>query len=166
MPRIGPPDADVKIRHDERQDFWKRNLQAGIESGACKDMFDLLEIEVSRLSAGFTVSLPKKYQDWGIHECLHSLVAGLSVSNSICSIESRHKMVTLNAQAQWVTQSNVRDCRPFFDVGLSGEGQVVQISDSGKYIHKRKLQRDSFRNNTTDTRDTHISRPCQFLLQR
>ena len=125
-------DADVKTRHDERQEFWERKLLAGIESGACKDMFDLLEIEVSDLSAGFTVSLPQEDQGSGIRECLHSLVAGLSVSDSICSIESRHEMVTLNAQAQWVTQSNVRDSRPFFDVGLSGEGQVVQVSDTGK----------------------------------
>ena len=123
-------DADVKTRHDERQEFWERKLLAGIESGACKDMFDLLEIEVSDLSAGFTVSLSQEDQD--IRECLHSLVAGLSVSDSICSIESRHEMVTLNAEAQWVTQSNVRDSKPFFDVGLSGEGQVVQVSDTGK----------------------------------
>ena len=59
IPGIGAPDADVNTRHDERQEFWKRKLQAGIESGACKDMLDLLGIEVSDLSAGFTVSLSK-----------------------------------------------------------------------------------------------------------
>ena len=148
-------DADVKTRHEERQEFWERTLQAGIESGACKAMFNLLEIEVSDLSAGFTVSLPPEYQGWSIRECLHSLVAGLSVSDDICSIESRREIETLNAHAQWITQSDVRESRPFFDVGLSGDGQVVQVSDTGKSIHELRPETVSFRNSNTDTRDPH-----------
>ena len=32
---------------------------------------------------------------------------------------------------QWITQSNVRNFRPFFDEGLDGMGQVVAVADGG-----------------------------------
>ncbi|EJK48925.1 hypothetical protein THAOC_32238, partial [Thalassiosira oceanica] len=32
---------------------------------------------------------------------------------------------------QWITQSNVRNSRPFFDEGLDGSGQIVAVADGG-----------------------------------
>jgi hypothetical protein len=84
------------------------------------------------LNVGFTVMLPPDDQGWAIRECLHALVAGLSISDAICSIEPRHEITASNSVAQWVTQSNVQNSRPLFNVGLKGEGQVVQVSDTGK----------------------------------
>ena len=36
-----------------------------------------------------------------------------------------------NTNAQWITQTGVEDHTPFFDVGITGEGEVVSVSDSG-----------------------------------
>lgn len=132
-------DADTKTRHDEMHEFWQRNLVAGMESGSCDDMYDLLQVEVADASVGFTVGWPTDDQSWGVRQCLHSLVAGFSVSDKISSVEARREMLALNAEARWVTQTGVRDSTPFFDSGLSGQGQVVQVSDTGK---KRRYPRN------------------------
>ncbi|KAL7526216.1 hypothetical protein ACHAXR_001376, partial [Thalassiosira sp. AJA248-18] len=50
---------------------------------------------------------------------------------NVCSLESRERVSTSNKVIQWLTQSEIKEERPFFDVGLDGDGQVVAVSDTG-----------------------------------
>src|SRR5678815_4944941 len=43
----------------------------------------------------------------------------------------RDSDTTLNAQAQWVVQTNTPNSRRVWEAGLRGQGQVVMTSDSG-----------------------------------
>lgn len=63
--------------------------------------------------------------------CIISLIASLSMHNGVCGIEIVPRMRPNNDIAQWVVQSGKVDARPWFDVGLTGKGQVVSMSDSG-----------------------------------
>mmetsp|Transcript_38662 Transcript_38662/g.42786 ORF Transcript_38662/g.42786 Transcript_38662/m.42786 type:complete len:1176 (-) Transcript_38662:157-3684(-) len=127
-------DTDKKTRYNERQNFWKRKLKDGLESKKCNVFFSKITVDAEgfEFDAGITLNMPAEFEGWEYSgECIHSLIAGVSLSNDICSIEIKPEYVAFNAQAQWITQSNERDSRPFFDVGLNGEGQVVQVSDTG-----------------------------------
>jgi len=118
-------------RHEERQRFWRRQLVDGLESGSCERLFEAIQVEVSDNNDAFTLNLPTASSELQLRECLHSLVAGLSIREEICSVEMRGEMKLLNAEAQWVTQSGVRDSLPLFDLGLDGSGQIVTVSDTG-----------------------------------
>jgi len=124
-------DALESTRHEEMQQFWKRKLQDGIEAGLCDEFHNNIEVEIDDFDDGFTVMVPPEFQTMEFRECMHSLVAGFSLSESICSIETKPEFYALNSVAQWVTQSDQQDNRPFFDVGLDGDGEVVQVSDTG-----------------------------------
>jgi len=39
--------------------------------------------------------------------------------------------MTQNTVITWLTQSELKDERPFFDAGLDGNGQIVAVSDTG-----------------------------------
>ena len=41
------------------------------------------------------------------------------------------KIEEFNIEAQWIVQSNKEDESPWFDAGLTGEGQVVAVSNIG-----------------------------------
>jgi len=127
-------DSDKRTRHNQRHNFWKRKLQDGLESKKCNVFFSNITIEMEGFAfdSGITLAMPGEFEDWERSgECIHSLIAGVSLSSDICSIETKPQYVAFNSEAQWITQSDQRDSRPFFDVGLNGEGQVVQVSDTG-----------------------------------
>merc|ERR1719329_1406337 len=64
-------------------------------------------------------------------DCVLSLAAALSAQPEVCSVESVEQPRTLNDIAQWITQTGVLNKRPFWDAGITGEGQIVQVSDTG-----------------------------------
>ncbi len=52
-------------------------------------------------------------------------------------IEEHLPVRAYNANAQWVTQSLVFGSRPLWDAGLTGEGQVIEVNDTGvRTTHK------------------------------
>ena len=55
----------------------------------------------------------------------------MSAQPEVCSVESVEQPRTLNDIAQWITQTGVLNKRPFWDAGITGEGQIVQVSDTG-----------------------------------
>mmetsp|Transcript_33715 Transcript_33715/g.74240 ORF Transcript_33715/g.74240 Transcript_33715/m.74240 type:complete len:965 (+) Transcript_33715:233-3127(+) len=63
--------------------------------------------------------------------CVLGMLAGLGVNNKVCQIEITPTQTVANDHAQWLTQTAVRNEKPFFDVGLDGTGQVVALSDTG-----------------------------------
>lgn len=68
--------------------------------------------------------------------CFLLLTLGLAHAPEICFVERREPYTVDNTEAQWITQSGVPDNRPFFDVGITGKGQVVAVSDTGLDLNK------------------------------
>jgi hypothetical protein len=67
------------------------------------------------------------------NECLHYIIDTLIALPSVTSVSAQIKPVSLNQNSQWIGQSadTTTKAVPFYDAGLTGEGQVVQVSDTG-----------------------------------
>lgn len=63
--------------------------------------------------------------------CFLLLAIGLAHSPEICFIERRQEFSGDNSVAEWIGESGVPDETPFKNAGITGEGQVVAVSDSG-----------------------------------
>ena len=63
------------------------------------------------------------------HTCIVSMVAYLSTRAEVCSLSPIRKSGLKNTEAQWIVQSGTNDARPFWDAGIKGSGQVIQVSD-------------------------------------
>jgi len=64
-------------------------------------------------------------------DCVVSLIMALAVHADVIGVEADVPITPDDFQAQWITQSKVQGDRPLFDVGLTGAGQIVSITDSG-----------------------------------
>lgn len=116
-----PDENDRRLR-------WSRALQNAVGSQECVDALSLISIDAASDGQASFIDLP----DDITASCLHTLVAALSIAPQICSIGLVPEVQATNLEAQWITQSGVTEERPFFDLGLTGKGQVVAVSDSGK----------------------------------
>jgi len=66
-----------------------------------------------------------------VSQCVYSTLTRLSRRHDVCGVSVVPPLELFNVEAQWITQSGRKDERPFFDVGLTGDGQVVACSDTG-----------------------------------
>lgn len=73
------------------------------------------------------------------NQCILEQLEVIASSPKICSLELDHKLQTLNDESRWIIQGAVMGSSgrllPFYDVGIMGQGQVVQISDTGVSIN-------------------------------
>ena len=67
----------------------------------------------------------------------------LAYAPEVCYIERRVPFDTSNVIEQWIGQSGVEDYRPFFDEGITGEGQIVAVSDTGLDLDNCYFRDDS-----------------------
>lgn len=81
----------------------------------------------------YTVFYELSLESLKSEECYNEFVVLLASASTIMSVEKIPDMELLNDHSQWILQSNKPEKRNWFDVGLTGEGQVVAISDSGLY---------------------------------
>jgi len=128
----------TKAQH--RHLMWSEAFEEGIDSiHHCEDMFSNITSSASNKAKFVTFTMPDlDYTGSDTRDpfskeraCMFALLAGLVVRPEICSVEKMDNVGLLNGEAQWIVQSGETNKRPFFDAGLSGEGQVVACSDSG-----------------------------------
>lgn len=127
-------DSDVtrETRDYERSPFWNRTLQDDAKFDLCQSFFEDLQSDVPTKGASFYFESPvHQSTDDTARECLLLFVIGLASQPEVCWIGIVPDMIPLNSEAQWISQSREKRSRPFFDVGLSGKGQVIGVSDSG-----------------------------------
>jgi len=111
--------------------LWSSVVAQGIESQhGCVSMLSNLLVTASSSGSGITVTA-KIGDEFGSRACQLSLLAGLASSPEVCVVTAIPEVATRNVDAQWIVQSGVQNYRPLFDVGLSGRGQIVAVSDSG-----------------------------------
>jgi len=63
--------------------------------------------------------------------CFVKLVAYLASLHEVCHVSPIPRQELRNFEAQWIVQSGVDGSRPFYDSGITGQGQVVAVSDTG-----------------------------------
>lgn len=121
---------------NEQGIFWINTVQTAIRNQLCVGAFQKLSFQFDlSMSTQYTttsmvIEFPKKV---GLVDksCVMHLLLGLALVPETCSINVRPELKTFNVNAQWITQSGTPDHRPFFDVGITGDDQVVGISDTG-----------------------------------
>eukprot|EP00957_Ditylum_brightwellii_P046282 3511696-Ditylum_brightwellii.AAC.1 len=128
-------------KYSESQvEFWTRSLQDGVESDHhCQHMFDTLEVIPRFEGNSFEIvldpdgkqSMPYDESSASNVNCVISLIVGLAVDPHVVDIGVGGELKNNNIRAQWITQSNEDEYRPFFSRGLKGDGQIVAVSDGG-----------------------------------
>ena len=105
----------------------------------CGSMFDDIDIRLRHGNQGFEYILNPANTISGDVEssasnsdCVISFIAALSTHPYIVTVESNGEVTAdSNTNAQWITQTGEKDHTPFFDAGITGEGEIVSVSDSG-----------------------------------
>jgi hypothetical protein len=115
---------------------WSRALAQGLDADhRCRSMLDDVEFSFSSSNKGMFIDLGHGAQDdvasASNADCVLSVVAALSAQPEVCGISSNVMPKPLNDIAQWITQSGITDQRPFWDAGITGDGEIVQVSDTG-----------------------------------
>ncbi|KAL7522115.1 hypothetical protein ACHAWX_006802 [Stephanocyclus meneghinianus] len=122
----------------ERAELWKGLLHEYQESGVCAETFTtrltwFLERATDAETGNSQVTI--QYNNTGNstqdHGCILTLTLAIAAHPNVCSLDLRREVSTQNIIAQWITQSELENERPFFDSGLDGTGQVVSVSDTG-----------------------------------
>ena len=70
--------------------------------------------------------------------CHDFFVVALATQTEVCSVEKQARINLFNDQSQWILQSGAENTnqRPFFDKGISGAGQVVQVSEYRRNFYR------------------------------
>jgi len=137
---------------ESTSDVWSRAIDRGLESHhMCSSMFDDIEIRLRHGNKGFEYILNPTNTISGNAEssasnsdCVLSFIAALSTHPHVVAVESNGEVTSdSNTNAQWITQSGVEGHTPFFDAGITGEGEIVSVSDSGLDLRSCWFKDDS-----------------------
>ena len=97
--------------------------------------------------------------------CAVAITAYLSTKNEVCALSPVSASVLMNQEAQWIVQSGTNNQRPFWNVGIKGNGQVIQVSDTGLdqdncyfYDSSGKVRTTTYTNYYLDTQYTDSSK--------
>ena len=125
---------------DSTSGVWSRAIERGLESHhMCASMFDDIDIRLRHGNKGFeyilnpmnTISDDDESSASNTN-CVISFIAALSTHPYVVTVESNGEVTSdSNTNAQWITQTFEEGHTPFFDAGITGEGEVVSVSDSG-----------------------------------
>jgi len=122
----------------ERSKLWKSLIEDYQESGKCDATYESrLSWTIQRArkpethSSMMNVEFDTTGDSISDAACFLTLSLAIAAHPDVCSLELKERVKTANTVSQWLVQSEVKDRRPFFDVGLDGSGQVVAVSDTG-----------------------------------
>jgi hypothetical protein len=123
-----------------RRDFWEQVFDF-VEQGGCNETVESQLIweyfPSGNLNTSDTVTLTFNTTNSTSVDrlCALATLAALMASPDVCTIETRPPLETRNTNAQWLIQTGIEEQRPWFDVGLMGENQVVAVSDTGVDVY-------------------------------
>jgi hypothetical protein len=121
---------------------WSRLLESGLESGSdCSTLLQDAKLQTSLVKSSYEFLLVpvETMNSTAYAACVASTVAGLAVNPRVLNVGIVPRQVKLdNHKAQWVLQGSLVKAndstswrRPFFEAGLTGQGQTVSVSDTG-----------------------------------
>lgn len=129
----------------EEGQYWMDILSSSYNE-RCPKYYDRMQIEFMRPANipsseptipklySFTIAFPNNV---GVvdQNCLMAALISTALSSNVCSVQTRSALQLYGKQAQWITQSDIPEYRPYFDSGItggdSGTYQTVAVSDSG-----------------------------------
>ncbi|GMH89717.1 hypothetical protein TL16_g11543 [Triparma laevis f. inornata] len=130
----------------DRAHQWHEAIQVSADSQFCHSVVSHLgfkpehaplahinTVHVSNMD-GFFDAITSAADRAHAEACFLSVIALLSEQPEVCHLAQRYRHQIRNDEAQWIVQSNQPSgpsMRPFYDAGITGEGQVVAVSDTG-----------------------------------
>lgn len=118
-------DAGAEV--NRRTQVYQTLLDAGSE---CGNVLESVSVEVIEQSVS-SYNLRFEFYEDEDKLCSDAFIIGLSTQPDVCSISREKSISLLNDYAQWILQSNIEEDRSFWDAGITGAEQIVQVSDSG-----------------------------------
>jgi len=121
----------------ERGQLWDDALDFAYQDDACRSTFQTMLRWETRMGPtsdslhALIVTVETTNAESIDTFCVIGMLAGLAINPKVCQLEITPQQTVANDNAQWLTQTGVKNERPFFDVGLDGTGQVVAVSDTG-----------------------------------
>lgn len=121
----------------ERGQLWDDALTFAYQDDACRSTFQTMLRWETRIGPTYDslhaliVTVETTNAENIDTFCVIGMLAGLAIHPKVCQLEITPQQTVANDNAQWLTQTGVKNERPFFDVGLDGTGQVVAVSDTG-----------------------------------
>ena len=141
----------LKALGASRAESLSESIANGIEADHnCKSMFDSLDTVIHDHGKDFEIILnpsnkASHYDDSSASntDCIVSFMIALSTHPSVLTVEPDTPITPHDYQSQWISQSyeksrpESKENRPFFEVGLTGKGQVISMSDSGLDVNNK-----------------------------
>eukprot|EP00567_Pseudictyota_dubia_P015351 CAMPEP_0197445370 /NCGR_PEP_ID=MMETSP1175-20131217/10601_1 /TAXON_ID=1003142 /ORGANISM="Triceratium dubium, Strain CCMP147" /LENGTH=1003 /DNA_ID=CAMNT_0042976317 /DNA_START=310 /DNA_END=3321 /DNA_ORIENTATION=- len=160
--------------------FWKKVFDAGINSqDGCESTVDRLVTTVTEAvnpgdSVGVSISMTSVAtgDDYNTDvACVLGLMFGVTLLPQVCSMELTKKTNAFNDQAGSIVQTGgngkaASNAKPFWDAGLTGNGQVVAVSDTGldfDHCHFWDAQPGWTPNGRTDTTRRKVVQYVPFV---
>lgn len=125
-------------------DSWTKEINTHfyIDTDECNGYFSQLKFDFDQTAFSFdgtttvtissTISSPTETEvQVAPKHCSFAFLLGASNMPEVCQVQVRSAATPMNLQAQWITQSDTEQYRPFFDAGIFGGNQVVAVSDTG-----------------------------------
>ena len=145
-------DIQDKTKYPERARFWEQVFSEGIDSDeGCSALVDNLTFTPVFGNSPTTNTLVIGFNEDANEDditvpCVLSLLMAIALTPQICSVSLTPQFETLqqeyqptsgkrnlNVNAGTSTQDSQKNRAVFWDSGLTGKGQVVAVSDSGKF---------------------------------
>ena len=135
IPNEKSSDSTEHISSDKIQQgrnlSWKSILQDAVSPDLdCESALDeaAIEVEFTNSQKYFTLRFEFSAKNKASTVCYQAFIVGLATQKEICSVDKEHEAKIAGFVSQWVLQSGIMEESPWFDVGLTGAGQVVQVS--------------------------------------
>ena len=135
-------DIDTAKDIPERWRFWKKVYEIGIDGDGCSSMISDLQFDIAPIQSrgyesahSFTVSFATQETAFNTTtslSCALSLVTAVTLLPQVCSVSMSKAFETQNTDAASILLgAKGNQPPPFFDMGLTGKGQIVAVSDTG-----------------------------------
>mmetsp|Transcript_21070 Transcript_21070/g.31264 ORF Transcript_21070/g.31264 Transcript_21070/m.31264 type:complete len:1078 (-) Transcript_21070:290-3523(-) len=161
----------LHMNNTPQVESFKRRLAFATDcteiSTTCAAYVQKLTATASLDGQSFDVSYPLDEPDSdGKRECLACVSYLVASHPAVCSVEAIVAVRPQNIDSVWVGQSNVEGETPFFDKGIDGTGQIVQVSDSGLDIDHCSFRPSNLVNPAVAvTASRAVSYPTQKVVQ-
>mmetsp|Transcript_11997 Transcript_11997/g.23899 ORF Transcript_11997/g.23899 Transcript_11997/m.23899 type:complete len:1152 (+) Transcript_11997:114-3569(+) len=131
-PTVGEIESYKSVAKQALEDTWADDAACRVLDSSFADSYELVQDRMSLLLRPIgAVAVPDG--------CVLALVASLASGLSMCSVIHDADIELLNRTGRWIIQGSLEknDSRslPLHEVGIKGQGQVAQISDTGASLN-------------------------------
>lgn len=112
-------------------------------STSCAKYFEDISISTMHMENNYVLIFESSLENIDNLDCYSLLIETLSLERNVLSIEKLQSVHMLDSISNWIVESGVQDSNPWYDKGIKGKGQVIQISDDGLDLNHCYFRDDS-----------------------